>query len=123
MNGPPAPESAGFGGWSEGFEPSYGGSNIGAGRRLIDRASDFAWIGWRDLILRTNATNWPADVAPSPAVQLTSFPLVLYRSRTEILCLHTNDRFAPMDETARAVERGGWRHSQYDGAAGRPVLG
>src|SRR6266550_5801049 len=75
------------------------------------------------LFLRTNATNWPADVAPSPAVQLTSFPLVLYRSRTEMLCLHTNDRFAPMDETARAVERGGWRHSQYDGVAGRPVLG
>ena len=29
----------------------------------------------------------------------------------------------PTDETARAVERGGWRHSQYDSAAGRPVLG
>ena len=32
------------------------------------------------------------------------------------------------DETARAVGRGGWRHSQYDhsqydSAAGRPVLG
>src|ERR1700704_3345179 len=26
------------------------------------------------------------------------------------------------DETARAVERGGWRHSQHDSAAGHPVL-
>jgi hypothetical protein len=34
-----------------------------------------------------------------------------------------NVRFAPKDETARAVERGGWRHSQHDSAAGRPVLG
>src|SRR5450755_4325043 len=44
----------------------------------------------RDLILRTNATNWPEDAAPSPAVQVTSFLFVLYRSRTQTLCLCTN---------------------------------
>src|ERR1700730_6213606 len=27
-------------------------------------------------ILRTNATNWPDDVAPSPAVQLTSLAVI-----------------------------------------------
>jgi hypothetical protein len=31
--------------------------------------------------------------------------------------------FASLDETDRAVERGGWPHSQHDSAAGRPNLG
>jgi len=38
--------------------------------------------------------------------------------------LHVSKVPLHWDETARAVGRGGgWRHSQYDSAAGRPVLG
>jgi hypothetical protein len=83
--------SASFGGWSEEFEPSYGGSNIGrmAPRGRASPTSLGSGSG-RDLILRTNATNWPEDAAPSPAVQLTSFLFVLYRSRTQTLCVCTN---------------------------------
>jgi hypothetical protein len=44
-------------------------------------------------------------------------------SGADIVSLPRHVRLVPMDETARAVERRGWRHSQHDSAAGRRVLG
>jgi hypothetical protein len=90
--------SAGFGGWSEDsnlrmveaisgrMAPHRRASATSLGSAIITDA-DLGAIS----ILRTNATNWPEDVAPSPAVQLTSFLLVL-----QMLCLRTNGRFAPI---------------------------
>jgi len=42
--------------------------------------------------------------------------------RADIAQQSPHVRFVPKDETARAVGRCGWRHSQDDSATGRPVL-